>query len=357
MEAQSQFPGEPAVTFNPIIIEGGRQQIGLELGKLARAIMPAYLDQSSTWAALRPWRGHAFLDALGEAAKAALPHIWLELEGLAEGLRMPLEDVLLWNCRGDLLRKSSDGCTSLAWRGADGARWMAHNEDGDPYLRGRCRIVDVRPEGAPGYVGFYYPGSLPGHTFAGNRAGLAQTINNVRARQRQAGVPRMLLARAVLDCTDLDQALDLLRDLPRAGGFHHMLGSARDRRLFSVEASPTQCAIQEISKGYAHANHLLHPGSPPQVITDSSAARQRRAEQLMDGWSGSAGGGDLVTALLDASGELPILRTDPQDPDEENTLATALFELRDGRLSLRVYDRGPEAVLKLDIRGGDQAGP
>ncbi len=78
----------------------------------------------------------------------------------------------------------------------------------------------------------------------------------------------------------------------------------------------------------------------------------------MDGWNGSAGGGDLVTALLDASGELPILRTDPQDPDdEENTLATALFELRDGRLSLRVYDRGPEAVLKLDIRGGDQAGP
>ncbi len=52
-----------------------------------------------------------------------------------------------------------------------------------------------------------------------------------------------------------------LGKLARAGGFHHMLGSARDRRLFSVEASPTQCTIQEISKGYAHANHLLHPGT------------------------------------------------------------------------------------------------
>ncbi|EWM44968.1 6-aminopenicillanic acid acyl-transferase family protein [Bordetella holmesii 70147] len=132
---------------------------------------------------------------------------------------MPLEDVLLWNCRGDLLRKTSDGCTSLAWRDPDGNCWMAHNEDGDPYLRGRCRIVDVHLDDAPGYVSFYYPGSLPGHTFASNRNGLTQTINNVRLRQRQMGVPRMLVARAVLDCTSLQEALDLLQTLPRAGVF------------------------------------------------------------------------------------------------------------------------------------------
>ncbi|OZI75235.1 peptidase C45 [Bordetella genomosp. 12] len=268
---------------------------------------------------------------------------------------MPVEDVLLWNCRGDLLRKTSDGCTSLAWRAADGTCWMAHNEDGDPYLRGRCRVVDVRPDGAPGFVSFYYPGSLPGHTFAGNRAGLAQTINNVRLRQRQAGVPRMLLARAVLDCRTLDEALALLQTLPRAGGFHHTLGWAADGRLVSVEASPAQCSVQAIGKGYAHANHLIHPDGPPQVVSDSSASRQRQAEHLMDAWHGTATGADLVKVLLDTHGELPILRCDPQDPDEENTLATALFALRAGSLTLAIHDRSPHALTTLTLCGDADA--
>ena len=76
---------------------------------------------------------------------------------------MPLVDILLWNCRGDLLHKTSDGCTSIAWRGDEDARWIAHNEDGDPFLYGR-HTVDVRTDDAPGYISFYYPGSLPGHT-------------------------------------------------------------------------------------------------------------------------------------------------------------------------------------------------
>ena len=130
---------------------------------------------------------------LAAQAGAALPAVWEEFEGLAEGLDMPLADALLWNCRGDLLHKTTDGCTSAALKSADGTRWIGHNEDGDPYLYGRCHLVDVALDDAPGYLGFYYPGSLPGHTFGANRAGLVQTINNLRARQRHEGVPRMFL--------------------------------------------------------------------------------------------------------------------------------------------------------------------
>lgn len=339
------------MSLNPVVIAGNRHHVGLELGKLARSTMPTYLEQSTVWAALRPWRGHGFVKDLADRSRATLPDIWAEIEGLAEGLRMDVNDVFMWNCRGDLLHKTSDGCTSLAWRSADGARWVAHNEDGDPYLRGRCRMVDVQPDGAPGYLSFYYPGSLPGHTFGASRSGLVQTINNVRVRQRHAGIPRMLLARAILDCAGLDDALALLNDQPRAGGFHHTLASAHDSRMFSIEATPARCSIKEIAKGYAHANHLIHAGATTQgqVITDSSASRQRHAEALMDAWSGTAGGGDLVGVLLDEAGELPILRCAANDPDEENTLATALFELREGTVNLRIYDRKPEVVLKATL--------
>lgn len=212
--------------YKYVRIAGNRRQVGVALGKLARPLMATYLDQSATWKALRPWRGHPYVAELGEQARAALPAVWEELEGLAEGLGLPLADVLLWNCRGDLLHSSGsgDGCTSVALKAADGTRWIGHNEDGDPFLYGRCHLVDVALNDAPGYLSFYYPGSLPGHTFGANRAGLVQTINNLRTRLRQPGVPRMLLARAVLDCATLDEAVALLRDAPRAGGLSPYAG-------------------------------------------------------------------------------------------------------------------------------------
>lgn len=339
------------MAYKYVRICGNRRQAGVALGKLARPIMSAYLAQSGTWEALRPWRGHAFLDELGQQARAALPAVWEELEGLAEGLRLPLEDVLLWNCRGDLLHSTADGCTSVALRTADGARWIAHNEDGDPYLRGRCHLVDVALDDAPGYLSFYYPGSLPGHTFGANRAGLVQTINNLRTRQRHPGVPRMLLARAVLDCATLDEAVALLRALPHSGGFHHLLGAAGDPRMFSVEVAPGATSVLDTGPRYGHANHMVHAQTAglAQVITDSSRARQHRIERIVDGWSAGAGSADLLAALHDTEGDLPILRTAADDPDEENTLATAVFEIRDPDVTLRVYDRRNKAEIALDV--------
>ncbi|MDQ8032762.1 peptidase C45 [Bordetella genomosp. 1] len=340
--------------FKPVSIRGTRREIGAALGKLARPIMDAYFDQSPTWKALRPWRGHAYLDALAQAAQLRVPAVWQELEGLAEGLRMAPADVLLWHCRGDLLHKTTDGCTSIAWRDAEGVRWIAHNEDGDPWLYGRCHVVDVQPDDAPGFLSFYYPGSLPGHTFGANRAGLVQTINNLRTRQRHAGVPRMLLARAVLDCATLPDALALLRDAPRAGGFHHLLGSAHDQRLYGVEATPAACSVAEIGRGYVHANHMVHGGAArqPQIITESSRARQSQAERLMDGWGGNASGADLIALLHDTDGALPILRRAADDPDGENTLATACFRMDGGQVELAIYDRQSEPVQRLTLPAG-----
>ena len=338
--------------YKYVRIAGNRRQTGLALGKLARPIMPAYLEQSGAWEALRPWRGHPYVDELAQQAQAALPEVWEELEGLAEGLRMPVKDVLLWNCRGDLLHSATDGCTSVALKTADGTRWIGHNEDGDPYLYGRCHLVDVAlDDGAPGYLSFYYPGSLPGHTFGANRAGVVQTVNNLRTRQRQTGVPRMLLARAVLDCPTLDDAVALLRDLPHSGGFHHLLGAASDPRILSAEVTPGAFSIQDIGKRYGHANHMVHAQTreQAQVITESSRARQRRIEGIVDGWSANADSAGLLAALLDTEGELPILRTAQDDPDEENTLATAIFEIREGEVVLRVHDRKARADIALDV--------
>src|SRR5690606_17226304 len=134
----------------------------------------------------------------------------------------------------------------------------------------------------PAFTSFVYPGSLPGHSFAVSERGLVQTVNNIRPLRTGVGVPRMVLARAVLDAGSLDEALALVRRTPAVGAFHLTLAQAGDPRLLSVEFAAGRCSISEVEGVSGHANHLVHPGMAelPQVVTLSSADRQARAEQL-----------------------------------------------------------------------------
>lgn len=323
-------------------VSGEPYDIGYRLGELARPVFTEYMEQSSAWRAVRRWRGKPFVQQLRDAARAHFPALLSELDGMAAGLGWPVEDLFLWNCRGELIHNAPDGCTTLA--AVEGhARFIAHNEDGDPFLRERCALVEVQPAGKPGFVSFYYPGSLPGHTFAATRAGLVQAINNLRIRVPAIGVPRMILARAVLDAASLDEALRILRDTPAASGFHHTLGGAGDERLLSVEASARRCSVQTVSTLAGHANHLIHPGceAEAQIVTDSSRDRQARVEHLLSTRSAPINQAALLGVLQDRAPEgLPIYRDDPLDPDDENTLATALFDIGSDNVSMKVYRQG-----------------
>jgi hypothetical protein len=153
----------------------------------------------------------------------------------------------------------------------------------------------------------------------------------------------MILARAVLDSTSLDEALDLLRDTPAASGFHHTLGCAGDARLVSVEASARRCSLQTMPSLYGHANHMIHAGceAEAQIVTDSSRERQLRVDALLPTITRPLQPAALLDVLRDrAPSGLPIYRDDPHDPDGENTLATALFEIGSAGVSMKVFRQG-----------------
>lgn len=345
-------------------VEGDPVQIGRSLGTLAKPVFGAYMAQSAAWARVREWGSDPFVAALRHTAAERFPDYMAELQGMADALGWPAQDLFLWNCRGELAHRVPDGCTTLAAE-FPGGGVIAHNEDGDPYLKGKCMLVDVRPKGKPGFVSFYYPGSLPGHTFAANRAGLAQAINNVRIVETAPGVPRMILARAILDTCSLDEALALLRGTPRAGGFHHTIGDAGDARVLSIEATPRRCSVERVGGApesstcvSGHANHLIHGGYEVerQVVTDSSRDRQRRLAALLPSLGSASDDEALLRVLGDKAGsDLPIYRDDPHDPDDENTLATALMRIERGGVAMRVYQHGECAVEKFVFRTAAEA--
>ncbi len=321
-----------------ITIRGDAFAIGEQLGSAGRTAWHEKLTAIPLWQTVIGLKDSAAAQAMAAIVQRDYPLIWQELQGLAQGLDAPPEDVFAWNCRGDLVRSTSDGCTTLAGRDNAGQVFIAHNEDGFPQLRDDCFIAEVTPLDGTAFTSFAYPGSLCGHTFAVNQYGIVNAVNNIRAVERPMGVPRQVLARASLNATRLDDAVAILSASARAGAFHHTLGQAGDQRLFSVEATGTGSSVLQVSGCSGHANHLIHPQQQAtrQVITDSSASRQLTI-------AGSLAQTDTLPAsrvlaiLSDDTGDLPVYRLAEDDPDQENTLATAFFMIGDSSVEWSVF--------------------
>jgi hypothetical protein len=322
-------------TLGWVAAGGTPRDIGRALGRAGRAAVHRHLLGAPIWQRVTDPAHGARLARMTATVKARFPAIWAEIEGLAEGLGLPLAEVMAWNCRGDLLASVPDGCTTVMLPGETPV--LAHNEDGLPFFRGAAFVADVTPAGAPGFRAFCYPGSIPGHTFAFTEAGLVQTVNNIRLTGIEAEVPRMVLGRAVIAARDIGAALDLLGAHPHSGGFHFALSHVADRRIVSVEFGGGEVSVAEVAVPSVHANHALHQprGLAQQIVTASSRDRQARGAALLAG-----GERDPLAILRDTGGPgLPIRRDAADDPDDENTLATALFRVTEDGIEWSIHDR------------------
>ena len=340
-------------SFAAIEISGEPYEVGFELGRFGSVVVNEYLTKTQAWAGIIAHRHDPRVLRMHEQVQEQFPRYWMEIMGLANGLDLPFEEVFAWNCRGDIRALAPDGCTTVQVPGA--RRIIAHNEDGDPGFQGHCALVRISSAGGTPFTAFVYPGSLPGHTFAETDAGLVQTVNNIRALDAGNGIPRMVLTRAMLDCQNLDEAVTLLQTSERAGAFHVTLAAVGDPRLLSVEFTAETCSLQEIMVPSAHANHLIHDETAHirQTVTGSSASRQRRGDTLVHAMvQGSGDAHDPLVILRDKAGpELPIQRDDPDDPDHENTLATAVFIIEGEKIDWTVYDKA-DAPARFYVRGG-----
>lgn len=137
---------------------------------------------------------------LDAAARNFYPEYVLKLEGMARGIQVEYETLLIWNCRGDLplsdeaipesAKHSPEGCTTLLYPAAKSSVEVnAHNEEAPPELDGHCCWLSVRQENGSKFSTFHYPGMLPGHMFSVNSYELVQKINNIRVYYLQSGIP------------------------------------------------------------------------------------------------------------------------------------------------------------------------
>ena len=124
-----------------------------------------------------------------------------------------------------------------------------------------------------------------------------------------------------------------------------MLAQAGRKDVMSIEYSPNDVSTVRLHSSYGHTNHFIHPRfrKSKQRVTRSSAVRQIWIDDLCRKLFNPPSFDDIRLMLYNMENpELPIYRMDPDDPDKENNLATALFLVTPEGIHLRVCVAGDE---------------
>jgi predicted choloylglycine hydrolase len=178
-----------------------------------------------------------------------------------------------------------DGCTSVVSR-SQGTVVLGHTEDSSPEAVDGIYLLDVEIEekGYPRerFLALDYAQTLPGCAAAVNEHGLFILIDALPDPDHNLGVPRHMVSRALLACKSIEDALTLLRETERGGGWNYLL--VQGDRYANVETTATRVVVTESdAPTYAHSNHYLD-GQIAEAAGDprpNSLARLERAQALV----------------------------------------------------------------------------
>ncbi len=156
------------------------------------------------------------------------------------------------------------GCTSIASRRDDGCV-VGHTEDSSPenldgiYLLD-ATVTDQAGRASSRFQALNYAMSLAGCAAAVNGHGLMILIDALPDPDRHLGVPRSCVSRILLDQPTIEAAIDVLRSLPRGGGWNYLM--IQGPRIVNVETTASVVEVEDatVPGAYAHTNHYRNPG-------------------------------------------------------------------------------------------------
>lgn len=328
------------------MVSGDRASVFTELGRHCADRIASLVGASDMLARLR---GRAekspFYAGVCERSRVDCPQQWAELEALAAGAAVDLDDLVLLNLRGDL-GADGTGCTDVAFRSGDDVV-IAHNEDGSADFD--CVMLTLLIEGDPAVSVFWYPGMLPANSFVVTDAGLAWGCDAVQVDRPAEAPGRHFIARAMQGARSIDELETYLREHPSAGGFGYAVGDWRGNAAAHLEAAAGQVSRADLTPPTDHLWHTNHLRRLEGLDTAETESL-RRGEVATD-WRPA---GDPVQWCL---GALATRGTDDggvhRDPvtgatgTGSVTLGTLIVECAAGRITIAPRGR-PAVTRELD---------
>ncbi len=237
------------------------------------------------------------------------PHLLEEMRGLAEGAGVAFEDAMACSIRGELSSARAEGCTAyvIGRRGSAEREILAgQNSDMGSDSIPLAYMLHLQPERKPEVLIWTFGGMLGYHGM--NSAGVAHFSNALGGGPRsQFGMPEYVYERMMLECSSLEQVMDLLRKMPLASNENFILCDGQGN-IADVEATATGPEIlRDQGAGYlVHTNHFLcqryaSAENFKRSLADSFP-RLDRIDSLIKSRYGSINVDDIKQFLSDHSG-------------------------------------------------------
>jgi isopenicillin-N N-acyltransferase-like protein len=344
-------------TFPYLEVSGTPREIGQGIGKRFGGLIRKGIDRRAEWfKGLRDYAAGGGKNALAtfeQAARKHTPRAFAELEGWSQGSGIELFDLMVLNHKSELAqlmvnderegaaaREDHPGCSTIVRVEPD--RFMhLHNEDGHDAYADLMFVVSARlTDGIP-YLGLSYPGILPGNAPCINASGVIQTTNFIGCTQVKLGVGRYFLDRMICEARNIDEALQWATHPERAYGYHHVLSSVGEKRVVSVEVTPSMKAVVDVEGLFIHTNHLVLEGmadepQDEQYVSSSSMSRWNVLDAWKQGVEDPAALGleDLVAPLSSHESKPYSPCRHPEGDIHGFTLATAVFDSAAGNMGI-----------------------
>jgi hypothetical protein len=241
-----------------LIVEGGPEEIGEAVGKLAVKPSPRSLDYPLDL--LKHHKVEAlwglFVRAGTEMSRQFPPDHKAELEAIIKGAEVNRDKLVVGNTLFDL--KKVFACSALLIekeRSATGGPLLARNLDYPSlgYIHEHSLVTVYRPKGKHAFASIGFPG-LVGCVSGMNDAGLTLAVLEVvdvkdgLSRFDAKGVPYAMCFRRLLEeCSTIAEAKKLLSSLHRTSTLNLAVADRAGVAIFEI--TPTRIEVREASKG------------------------------------------------------------------------------------------------------------
>ncbi|ARP90459.1 acyl-CoA--6-aminopenicillanic acid acyltransferase [Bordetella genomosp. 9] len=287
--------------------------------RIARSIAH-YSEQAARWRLARAEIDriiHSYIPAVKKFDENYLT----EMQGIAEGAGVRLEDIFLLNARTEvmklafkpelrarLLGESNDGCTSVKvtrQATADGQLIHAQNWDWKEECAETGVVLRILRDDGPDILTFTEAGMLARSGF--NSAGISITGNNLESDRdyRQIGVPLPLIRRKALESPYLALALHAVYATPKTGS-NNMAVCHREGVAINFECAPDETFLLHPENGLlVHSNHWLSPIALAKLkdtgiaFSPCTLYREQRVRELLTPHVGRITADTVKQALLD----------------------------------------------------------
>jgi hypothetical protein len=285
-----------------VVIAGQPRERGRQYGQQFEAAIREFLERE-IYAAFDPafQKDRLLRYAAGcfEVIRAECPIIADELEGMAEGTGLRLEEHVLLTLHEELYHRGVlppvSHCTAVAVGPPESARhtFVGQTWDWMQSVAGKSRMLQWHREDGPSLLAYAFPGLWVGAGL--NAAGLALCWTSAdlgKPKQQPAvGLPAYVLLAHLLYQPNLEAVIEAAQRNRHAGWFTFVMADGSGR-LLNVEGSPGQIACEE-AKG-----RLVRVGFGSQAMlagrSDTSERHPRCAtmDALLDATQGKT---DLET--------------------------------------------------------------